>query len=83
MAVVTMPIIGSLASVIGVNGESVVNAYLIGMGLMSFITPTGLILPSLAMVNLNYKQWLNFSLPLVIILTIISLMVLLGEYYLN
>ena len=83
MAVVTMPIIGSLASVIGVNGESVVNAYLIGMGLMSFITPTGLILPSLAMVNLNYKQWLKFSLPLVIILTIISLMVLLGEYFLS
>ena len=83
MAVVTMPIIGSLASVIGVNGESVVNAYLIGMGLMGFITPTGLILPSLAMVNLNYKQWLKFSLPLVIILTIISLMVLLGEYFLS
>ena len=82
-AVVTMPIIGSLASVIGVNGESVVNAYLIGMGLMGFITPTGLILPSLAMVNLNYKQWLKFSLPLVIILTIISLMVLLGEYFLS
>ncbi len=83
MAVVTMPIIGSLASVIGVNGESVVNAYLIGMGLMSFITPTGLILPSLAMVNLNYKQWLKFSLPLVTILTIMSLMVLLSEYYLS
>lgn len=81
MAVVTMPIMGSLAAVIGVEGQSVVNAYLIGMGLMSFITPTGLILPSLAMVNLNYNQWLKFSLPLVAILTFLSLAVLLGEHY--
>lgn len=83
MAVVTMPIMGSLAGVIGVEGQSVVNAYLIGMGLMSFITPTGLILPSLAMVNLNYNQWLKFVLPLVMILTLLSLTILLGEHYLG
>lgn len=83
MAVVTMPIMGSLAAVIGVEGQYVVNTYLIGMGLMSFITPTGLILPSLAIVNLNYKQWLKFSMPLIIMLTILSITVLLGEYYLS
>lgn len=83
MAVVTMPIMGGLASVIGVEGQSVVNAYLIGMGLMSFIAPTGLILPSLAMVNLNYKQWLKFSMPLVVILVILSVIILLGEHYLG
>lgn len=83
MAVVTMPIMGSLAAVTGVEGQSVVNTYLIGMGLMSFIAPTGLILPSLAMVNLNYKQWLKFSMPLVIMLMILSIIILLGEYYLG
>lgn len=82
MAVVTMPIMGGLASVIGVEGQSVVNAYMIGMGLMSFIAPTGLILPSLAMVNLNYNQWLKFSLPLVALLTILSISILLAEHYL-
>lgn len=81
MAVVTMPIMGGLASIIGVEGQSVVNAYLIGMGLMSFITPTGLILPSLAMVNLNYKQWMRFSMPLVVMLTGLSIIILLAEYY--
>lgn len=81
MAVVTMPIMGALASVIGVEGQSVVNAYLLGMGLMSFITPTGFILPSLAMVNLNYNQWIKFSFPLVVMLTILGIAILLGEYY--
>ena len=71
MAVLTMPIIGSLASVVGVEGHSVVSAYLFGMGIMSLITPTGLILPSLAMVNVNYKQWLQFCMPLVVIFVVV------------
>lgn len=83
MAVVTMPIMGALATSIGIEGQNVVNAYLMGMGLMSFITPTGLILPSLAMVNINYKQWLKFILPLLLILFILCVIILLGEYYLS
>ena len=71
MAVLTMPIIGALASVVGVEGHSVVSAYLFGMGIMAFITPTGLILPSLAMVNINYKQWLRFISPLALILIVV------------
>ena len=77
MAVLTMPIIGSLASVVGVEGHSVVNAYLFGMGIMAFITPTGLILPSLAMVNINYKQWLRFISPLALILIVVLTILLL------
>ncbi|MDP4250970.1 MAG: YfcC family protein [Bacteroidota bacterium] len=68
MAVVTMPILGSLALSAGVPGREIVNSYLYGMGIMGFITPTGLILPSLAMVNVSYKAWLKFSYPLMIIL---------------
>lgn len=80
MAVVTMPIMGAIAVVVGIQGQSVVNAYLFGMGIMSILTPTGLILPSLAMVNLNYKQWLKFSLPLMLILLIASVLMLWVEY---
>ena len=83
MAVVTMPIMGALATSIGIEGQSVVNAYLFGMGLMSFITPTGLILPSLTMVNANYKQWLRFVTPLLAILAISAVIMLLAEYYLS
>lgn len=82
MAVVTMPIMGSLASVVGVAPQEIVNTYLFGMGLMSFITPTGLILPSLAMVNVNFNQWLKFIMPLLLILTIIAVFVLWGGLFL-
>ena len=77
MAVLTMPIIGSLASVVGVEGHSVVSAYLFGMGVMALITPTGLILPSLAMVNVNYRQWLRFCMPLVLIFAVVLMCLLL------
>jgi uncharacterized ion transporter superfamily protein YfcC len=79
MAVVTMPIMGSLAIIAGVPGREIVNAYLYGMGIMTFITPTGLVLPSLALVNVSYKVWLRFIYPLLIILFIISALFLVIE----
>jgi uncharacterized ion transporter superfamily protein YfcC len=78
MAVLTMPIFGSLAVVVGVPGREIVNAYLFGMGVMGFITPTGLILPSLAMVNISLKTWLKFVWPLLLIISIICCLFLVG-----
>ncbi len=71
MAVLTMPIMGALAVLVNVPGREIVNAYLFGMGIMGFITPTGLILPSLALVNVSIKSWWRFIYPLLIILFII------------
>lgn len=76
LAVVTMPIMGSLAPIVGVPAEEIVNAYLFGFGLMTFITPTGLILPSLAMVNVKYNVWLKFIWPLLVILALIAMGIL-------
>lgn len=73
MAVLTMPIFGSLAVIVGVPSREIVNAYLYGMGVMSFITPTGLMLPSLAMANINVKVWLRFVWPLLLIISVICL----------
>lgn len=81
MAVVTMPIMGSLASVVGVEPQEIVNTFLFGMGLMSFITPTGLALPSLAMVNVNFNQWVKFITPLLLILTLMAVFVLWGGLF--
>jgi uncharacterized ion transporter superfamily protein YfcC len=72
MAVLTMPIMGALASVVGVPSEQIVNAYLYGFGIMSFITPVGLILPSLAMVGVSYATWLRFVTPLLGVLAVIA-----------
>jgi uncharacterized ion transporter superfamily protein YfcC len=78
MAVVTMPIIGSLAVVIGIQGKDIVNAYLYGMGIMNIISPTGLILPALALVNVSYNAWLKFVFPLMLILTVICALFLIA-----
>jgi uncharacterized ion transporter superfamily protein YfcC len=60
MAVLTMPIMGALGIMAGAPGREMVNAYLFGMGVMGFLTPTGLILPSLALVNVSFKAWWKF-----------------------
>ena len=71
MAVLTMPIIGGLAIIVGVPGREIVNTYLYGMGIMGFLTPTGLILPSLALVNVSIKAWVKFIIPFMILLFVI------------
>ncbi|MBL3655417.1 YfcC family protein [Fulvivirga sediminis] len=76
LAVVSMPILSALGPVVGVPQEEIVNAYLFGCGLMTFITPTGLVLPSLAMVNVNYNTWLKFIWPLLIILAVVAVIIL-------
>ncbi len=76
LAVLTMPIMSSLGQMVGVPTEEIVNAYLFGMGIMLFITPANLILPSLAMVNLNYDSWIKFIWPLLLILAVLSVAIL-------
>ncbi|MDB5201651.1 MAG: hypothetical protein JWQ27_1060 [Ferruginibacter sp.] len=71
MAVLTMPIIGSLAILLNIPGREVVNSYLFGIGIMYLITPTGSVFPALTMVNVSYKAWLKFITPVVIGLLIL------------
>lgn len=82
MAVLTMPIIGGLAIIVNIPGREIVNSYMYGMALMSFLTPTGLILPSLAMVNVSIKTWFRFITPLLIMLAIICIVALIVGIYL-
>jgi uncharacterized ion transporter superfamily protein YfcC len=71
MAVLTMPIMGAMAIMVNVPGREIVNTYLFGMGIMGFMTPTGLILPSLALVNVSLKAWWRFIWPLLLILFLV------------
>lgn len=64
LAVLSMPIMAPLADTVGIPRDVVVSAYQYGQGLMAFITPTGLILVTLTMVNVTYDKWLKFILPL-------------------
>jgi len=81
MAVLTMPIIGALAIIVNIPGREIVNSYMYGMCIMSFIAPTGLILPNLAMVNVSYKTWIKFIMPLLIILAVVCAVALIIGIY--
>ncbi|HRN79698.1 MAG TPA: hypothetical protein PKY29_02990 [Ferruginibacter sp.] len=82
MAVLTMPIMGSMATLMDIPGREIVNAYLYGMGIMGFLTPTGLILPSLALVNVSIKAWIKFITPLLLLLVVICILSLIIGIYL-
>jgi uncharacterized ion transporter superfamily protein YfcC len=83
MAVLTMPIIGGLAVIVNVPGREIVNAYLFGMGIMGFMTPTGLILPSLALVNVSIKAWWKFIYPLLVLLFVVCCIFLIIGIYIK
>jgi uncharacterized ion transporter superfamily protein YfcC len=79
MAVLTMPILGGLAVIIGIPGREIVNSYLYGMGIMGFLAPTGILLPSLALTNVSYKAWWRFISPfLIFLLVLCSLFLIIG-----
>lgn len=71
MAVLTMPIMGALAVIINIPSREIVNSYLYGMNIMFFISPTGVLLPSLALVNVSLKTWMRFIMPILIVLLIV------------
>lgn len=81
MAVLTMPIIGALAIIVNIPGREVVNSYMYGMCLMSFVAPTGLVLPSLALVNVSLKAWFRFITPLLVALTALCAVFLVAGIY--
>jgi uncharacterized ion transporter superfamily protein YfcC len=77
LAVLSMPIIAPLADTVGLHRDIIVSAYQYGQGLISFITPTGLILATLAMVDVTYDRWLKFIMPLMGYITIFAAIMLL------
>lgn len=83
MAVLTMPIMGALAIIINLPGNEIVNTYLYGMNLMFLFSPTSMLLPSLALVNVSVKAWVRFIMPLFIILLILCAIFLVAGIYLK
>ncbi|MCT8977972.1 YfcC family protein [Clostridium sp. CX1] len=77
LAVLSMPIMAPLADAVGLNRDVIVSAYQYGQGLIAFITPTGLILATLAMVDVTYDKWLKFIMPLMGYIAVFSAVMLL------
>lgn len=82
MAVLTMPIIAPLADTVEIGRETVVDTYQYGMGLFNLINPTSLILAALNVVKIGYDKWVKFMLPLLLILTITTMLFLTLTVYL-
>ncbi|HSK12800.1 MAG TPA: hypothetical protein VK907_06260 [Phnomibacter sp.] len=81
MAVLTMPIIGALAIMVNIPGREVVNAYIFGMNIMALVSPTSLVLPSLAMINMSFGVWMKFIRPVMLVyLVLCAIFLLLGIY---
>lgn len=79
LATLAIPIMAPLADSVGVSREVIITAFIFGQGLMSFITPTGLILASLEMVHVTYDKWLQFVWPLLLIFAVVAIAILLIE----
>lgn len=82
LAVLSMPVMAPLADVVGVNRDVIISAYNWGQGIMSFITPTGLVLASLAMVHVTFDKWLKFVWPLMAIIGLLAIILLGVSVYL-
>lgn len=83
LAVLTMPIISPLADTVGIGRELIVNSYQYAVGLFYLLSPTGLVLASLAVVKIGFNKWLKFALPLFGLLLIITMIVLSISVYLG
>ena len=81
LAVLSIPIMAPLADTVGLQRDVIVSAYQFGQGLISFITPTGLILATLAMVDVTYNKWLKFIVPLMVIVAVFASVLLLVQVY--
>ncbi len=81
LAVLTMPIMSPLADTVNIGRETIVNTYQFGMGLFHVINPTSLILAALAIVKIGFDKWLQFIIPLLVILMITTMVVLTISVY--
>ncbi|SEF61131.1 Uncharacterized membrane protein YfcC, ion transporter superfamily [Caloramator fervidus] len=81
LAVLSMPIIAPLADSVGLPRDIIVSAYQYGQGLIAFITPTGLILATLGLVDVTYDKWLKFIMPLMGYIGAFSIIMLLIQAF--
>lgn len=76
LAVLAMPIFAPLADTVHLGRDVIVSAYAYGQGWMAFITPTGLILPTLQMAGITYNKWMKWIMPYMIFLAIFAAIML-------
>lgn len=66
LAVLSMPILAPLADTVGIPRFVIVTAYQFGQYAMLFLAPTGLVMATLQMLNMQYSHWFRFVRPVVL-----------------
>ena len=71
LAILSMPVFAPLADKVGLSRATVVNTYMFGEYMASFVTPTGLVLIVFSMVEIEYSYWIKFIWPFIIIIFVL------------
>lgn len=82
LASLTIPVLAPLSDLVGVSVQLIVTAYQFGVGITNLITPTsGVLMGALALANIPYSKWVRFVIPILIILTLASMVFLIiGQF---
>jgi uncharacterized ion transporter superfamily protein YfcC len=83
MAILSMPVFAPLADKVGLSRATTVNTYMFGQYLAACLTPTGLILITLSMVQIEYIYWIKFIWPFLIILFVFLLFFVMISVYVD
>jgi len=76
-AALTMPLMAPLSDILGISRQTAVLAYQFGDGITNMIIPTSAVLMGvLQIAKIPYDKWFKFIVPLVVLLTIISMILL-------
>lgn len=76
MATVSMPIMGPLAAGLGFSPEVMVMIFASAIGVVNLFTPTsGAIMGGLSLAKIEWTTWLKFAMPLIVILTLVSMVI--------
>ncbi|HID9978466.1 TPA: YfcC family protein, partial [Clostridioides difficile] len=77
LASLTVPVLAPLGDLVNISAQVIVTAYQFGVGLTNFITPTsGVLMGALAVAHIPFSKWVRFIMPILLILTAVSLVFL-------
>ncbi|ELR65446.1 Arginine/ornithine antiporter ArcD [Photobacterium marinum] len=79
LAVLSMPIMAPLADTVMIPRDIVVSAYNWGQYAMLFLAPTGLVLVTLQMLDIQFNKWVKFVFPIVAFLLVFGSALLVGQ----
>ena len=81
-AALTMPIMAPLSDLLGISRQSAVLAFQFGDGLSNLVIPTsGVTMGVLAIAKIPYNVWLRWCMPLFLLLSAVSMLLLFLSLY--